>query len=99
MLTPKAATAPAVRPKGDHNWFGFVESASCRTNSSVRPSIQFLRGDAPTAKVTVWAFLVSNRAMTHSGLMDRDSWMPFRHCIYVTLSPPNEYPENCLLGC
>lgn len=37
MLTSNAATATAtaICPTANHNWFGFSESTSLRTNSSV----------------------------------------------------------------
>lgn len=98
MLTPNAATASAVRPTANHDWSGFGEATSLLINFSIRMSIEFLRSDTPTAKVAVWAFLVLDRAVACPVLLDRDSWMCFKHRIRVTLSPPEDHPDTGLLS-
>lgn len=69
MLTVNAATASAAHLIADHGWSGFSESTPLRSNSSVRLSIQFSRGDTPTANVAVWAFFLPDRATAHPVLM------------------------------
>lgn len=94
-----AATAPAIRPTADNNWYKFRESSSLRTNSSVRRNIPFSQGDRPTTKVAVWTCLVSDRDMAYPLRMGDESWMRFKNrIIYSTLPLPDDHSDNRLVG-
>lgn len=56
------------------------------------------QGDTPTAKVAVWTFLIPDQAMAYPVLTSRDSKMRIQHRIYFTLPPPDDHPDNRLLG-
>lgn len=89
-LLPSAPRRTRIGP-------AFGESTSLGTNSSVRVSIQSLRGDTHRQGRCLTAFLVTDRAMAHPVLLSRGSRMRFKHRIHVALPLPDDHPNNGLL--
>lgn len=87
IVTPNAAATSAARPTAYHTSFGYSESTSLGTNSSLGLSIQFLRGNTPTAKFAVWTFLEPHLTIAHLVLMGHDSRICSKHRIYFMFSP------------
>ena len=59
-------------------WGGFCSQAPLSTSKCVRLSVQFLHGDAPSAALTLWAYVVPAGTMQYPVLLGRDSWTRFK---------------------
>ena len=64
------------------------KSAPLLTSTSVRPNIQFLHGNTPSAELVVWACIVTHGTKQHPVLLGRDSWMRFDQRTYTILPRP-----------
>ena len=89
MKITGAATTACERNTPPRAWGGFGTSAPLQTTKTVRVSVQFLRGEEPTASLGVWMFVVPDGTMQHAVLLGRDSWMRFDSRSYATLPSPS----------
>ena len=87
MLFVGAASVACERPCSPGSWGGFDESASLRTSTSIRLSVQFFRDNEPTCLLTVWACVVPPSVTQYAVLLGPDRWMRFNTRSYRTLPP------------
>ena len=77
ILADGAAAVKCEQNSAPRSWGGFGKSASLRTSTSVRLSVQLVRADQPTSSLTVWAYAGPPSVMQHAVLLGIDSWMRF----------------------
>ena len=89
MCLVGAASAACERLCSSRSWSDFGESASPRTSTSIRLSVQFFRDNEPTCSLAAWACVIPPSAMQDAALLGRDSWKRFNTRSYRALPPHN----------
>ena len=79
-------------------WGDFTDSKQpLQTNSSACLSVQFLKGEKPTARMKVPCHIVPPMVLQHGLLLGRDSFLKFQNHTYATLPKEAERPVEGVL--
>ena len=90
MVATGAADESYVRSTPPRSWSGFGSHEPLNTNRQARLTAQFYHNNTPSASLAVWIYVVPNKTMRCSLLIDRDSWTRFHSRSYRTLAPASD---------